>query len=79
MFPLMSSSASGLVTNQATAAACQVNNLHLIRGMIGKPGASVLQMNGQPTAENTRECGADGEMPGFRNWDNPDHIAELAL
>src|SRR5581483_8094269 len=40
---------------QATAAAVQVNNLHLIRGMIGKPGATVLQMNGQPTAQNTRE------------------------
>ena len=35
-------------------------------------------MNGQPTAENTRVCGGDGEMPGFRNWENPDHIAELA-
>ena len=34
---------------------CQVNNLHLLRGMIGRPGAGVLQMNGQPTAQNTRE------------------------
>jgi anaerobic selenocysteine-containing dehydrogenase len=65
-------------SNQASAAAVQVNNLHLLRGMIGKPGATVFQMNGQPTAENTRECGADGEMPGFRNWDNPDQVAELA-
>ncbi|TDC38497.1 nitrate reductase [Micromonospora sp. 15K316] len=65
-------------SNQATAAACQVNNLHLIRGMIGRPGAGVYQMNGQPTAQNTRETGADGDLPGLRNWDNPDHIAELA-
>ncbi len=63
---------------QATAAACQVNNLHLIRGLIGKDGCGVLQMNGQPTAQNTRECGADGDMPGFRNWGNPKHIEELA-
>jgi anaerobic selenocysteine-containing dehydrogenase len=63
---------------QATAAACQVNNLHLIRGMLGRPGCGLYQMNGQPTAENTRECGADGDLPAFRNWDNPDHIAELA-
>jgi anaerobic selenocysteine-containing dehydrogenase len=63
---------------QATAASCQVNNLHLLRGLIGKPGAGVLQMNGQPTAQNTRECGADGDLPGFRNWENPDHIEELA-
>ena len=26
-------------SNQATAAPCQVNNLHLLRGMIGRPGA----------------------------------------
>ena len=63
---------------QATAAACQVNNLNLIRGMIGKPGCGVLQMNGQPTSQNTRETGADGDLPGFRNWDNPEHIEELA-
>ncbi|MEV6371225.1 nitrate reductase [Micromonospora musae] len=65
-------------SNQATAAACQVNNLHLLRGMIGRPGAGLYQMNGQPTAQNTRETGADGDLPGLRNWDNPDHIAELA-
>jgi ferredoxin-nitrate reductase len=65
-------------SHQASAAAIQVNNLHLIRGLIGKPGSTVFQMNGQPTAQNTRECGADGELPGFRNWENPAHIQELA-
>jgi anaerobic selenocysteine-containing dehydrogenase len=65
-------------SHQATAAAVQVNNIHLIRGMLGKPGCGVLQMNGQPTAENTRECGADGDLAGFRNWANDDHIQELA-
>ncbi|WP_241474815.1 molybdopterin oxidoreductase family protein [Nocardiopsis xinjiangensis] len=64
--------------NQATAAAVQVNNVHLLRGMLGRPGAGVLQMNGQPTAENTRECGADGDMTGFRNWNNDGHVADLA-
>ncbi|HYZ36442.1 MAG TPA: molybdopterin-dependent oxidoreductase, partial [Pseudonocardiaceae bacterium] len=65
-------------SHQATAAAVQVNNVNIIRGMLGKPGAGVLQMNGQPTAENTRECGADGDLPGFRNWANDSHVAELA-
>ena len=65
-------------SHQATAAAVGVNNLHLLRGMIGRPGGGVLQMNGQPTAQNNRECGADGDLPGFRNWDNPEHVAELA-
>ncbi|MFB9993904.1 molybdopterin oxidoreductase family protein [Deinococcus oregonensis] len=63
---------------QATAAAVQVNNIHLIRGLIGKPGSGILQMNGQPTAQNTRETGADGDLPGFRNWGNPEHIQQLA-
>ncbi len=65
-------------SHQATAAAVQVNNVHLLRGMIGRPGCGILQMNGQPTAQNTRECGADGDMAGFRNWSNPDHVADLA-
>ncbi|MET8509183.1 nitrate reductase [Streptomyces sp. NPDC004787] len=65
-------------SHQATAAAVQVNNLHLLRGMLGRPGAGVLQMNGQPTAQNTRECGADGDLPGFRNWADEAHVADLA-
>ncbi|MFB1296961.1 molybdopterin oxidoreductase family protein [Mycobacterium sp. pW049] len=65
-------------SHQATAAAVQVNNIHLVRGMLGRPGCGVLQMNGQPTAENTRECGADGDLAGFRNWANDSHIADLA-
>jgi anaerobic selenocysteine-containing dehydrogenase len=65
-------------SHQAAAAAVQVNNLNLIRGMLGRPGCGILQMNGQPTAQNTRECGADGDLPAFRNWDNKEHIRELA-
>jgi anaerobic selenocysteine-containing dehydrogenase len=64
--------------HQATAAAVQVNNLHVVRGMLGRPGCGILQMNGQPTAENTREAGANGDLPGFRNWSNDAHVAELA-
>lgn len=65
-------------SHQATAAACAVNSVHLLRGMLGRPGCGVLQMNGQPTAENTRECGANGDLAGFRNWANPAHVEELA-
>ncbi|HLP74999.1 MAG TPA: molybdopterin dinucleotide binding domain-containing protein, partial [Bacteroidales bacterium] len=63
---------------QATAAAVQINNLHIIRGLIGKKGSGIYQMNGQPTSQNTRETGADGDLPGFRNWENMEHIRELA-
>ncbi|MDT0213047.1 nitrate reductase [Rothia sp. ARF10] len=65
-------------SHQATAASVQVNNIHILRGMLGRPGCGILQMNGQPTAENTREAGADGDLPGFRNWHNESHIADLA-
>jgi anaerobic selenocysteine-containing dehydrogenase len=65
-------------SHQASAAAVQVNNLNLVRGMLGRPGCGILQMNGQPTAQNTRECGADGDMSGFRNWANDAHVADLA-
>ena len=65
-------------SHQATASAVAVHNLHLLRGLIGRPGSGILQMNGQPTAQNNRECGADGDLPGFRNWDNPQHVQELA-
>jgi anaerobic selenocysteine-containing dehydrogenase len=65
-------------SNQATAAAVQLNNVNLLRGMIGEPGCTVFQMNGQPTAENTRETGANGALPGYRNFENDAHVDELA-
>jgi anaerobic selenocysteine-containing dehydrogenase len=65
-------------SHQATAAACQINNLVILRGMLGRRGCGVLQMNGQPTAQNTRETGANGDLTGFRNWQNDDHVADLA-
>lgn len=65
-------------SHEATAASCAVNDVHLLRGMLGRPGAGIYQMNGQPTAQNTRETGADGDLPGMRNWDNPEHVRELA-
>lgn len=65
-------------SNQAGAAACQVNNLNLIRGMVGKPGCGIFQMNGQPTSQNTRECGCDGEFPFGLNPMNEVHVRELA-
>ncbi|MDP8901469.1 MAG: molybdopterin-dependent oxidoreductase, partial [Actinomycetota bacterium] len=76
---LLSTALQGVYqSHQATAAACGINNIHLLRGMIGKPGCGVLQFNGQPTAQNTRETGANGDLPAFRNWDHEEHVQELA-
>ena len=65
-------------SSQATASAVQVNNIHLLRGMIGKPGCAPFQLNGQPTAQNTRETGANGDLPAALNWQNLDHVKVLA-
>jgi ferredoxin-nitrate reductase len=65
-------------SNQATVAACQVNNLHLLRGMLGRPGAGVFQMTGRPAGQHARETGTSGDLPGMRNWENADHVRELA-
>src|SRR5215212_4338438 len=76
---LMSTVLQGVYQSHlATASACMVNNVNLLRGMLGKPGCGVLQMNGQPTAENTRETGSNGDPAAFRNWQNDAHVEELA-
>ena len=76
---LLSTALQGVYqSHQASATAVQINNINLIRGMLGKPGCGVLQMNGQPTAQNTRETGANGSLPGFRNWQNDAHVEDLA-
>lgn len=76
---LLSTALQGVYqSNQATASACQINNINLLRGKMGKAGSGILQMNGQPTAQNNRETGCDGEYPGFRNFQNHTHMQEIA-
>ena len=76
---LLSTALQGVYqSNQATASACAINNINLMRGMIGKPGCGLFQMNGQPTAQNNRETGCDGEYPCFRNYMNPEHMRTVS-
>lgn len=65
-------------SNQATASACAINNIHLLTGKIGKPGCAPFQFAGQPSSMNTRETGADGTYPAYRNWEDPRHMRDLA-
>lgn len=45
---LLSTALQGVYkSSQATASACQINSINLLRGFIGRPGSGVLQMNGQ--------------------------------
>jgi anaerobic selenocysteine-containing dehydrogenase len=64
-------------SHQATASACAINNMHLLMGKIGKPGSAPFQFAGQPSSMNTRETGADGTYPGYRNWEDPNHMRDL--
>jgi anaerobic selenocysteine-containing dehydrogenase len=65
-------------STQATAAACTINSIHLLMGKIGKPGSAPMQFAGQPSSMNTRETGADGTYPAYRNWEDVNHMRDLA-
>lgn len=62
----------------ATSTCVAINNLHLIRGLIGKPGSGPLHMAGQPSSSSNRTVGGVGSYPGQRNVNNPKHIREMA-
>ncbi|WP_290588459.1 molybdopterin dinucleotide binding domain-containing protein [Alicyclobacillus sp.] len=62
----------------ATATCVAINNLHLIRGLIGKPGCGPLHMAGQPSSSTNRTVGGVGTYPAHRNPSNPKHIQEMA-
>lgn len=59
---------------------CQLHNLHLITGKIGKPGCDSLSLTGQPNAcGGTREQGGLTHLlPGHRLVANPKHRAQIA-
>ncbi len=59
---------------------CQVSNLHLLTGKIGKPGSDALSLTGQPNAcGGTREQGGlTHTLPAHRAVANPKHRAEIA-
>lgn len=62
----------------ATTACVAINNLHLIRGLIGKPGCGPLHMAGQPSSSANRTAGGVGTYPAHRNPTNETHIKEMA-
>lgn len=57
-----------------------INNLALIRGAVGKPGASPFSITGQCNAMGTREAGFTSGLPGYRKFENSrDREAMAAL
>ena len=55
-----------------------INNLALITGNIGRPGAAPLSITGQCNAMGTREAGFASCMPGYRKFEEPADREELA-
>lgn len=55
-----------------------INNLALVTGNIGKPGASPFSITGQCNAMGTREAGFTSSLPGYRKFENPQDREELA-
>jgi assimilatory nitrate reductase catalytic subunit len=55
-----------------------INNLALITGNIGRPGAAPLSITGQCNAMGTREAGFASIMPGYRKFENAADREDLA-
>ena len=51
--------------------------MHLITGKIGRPGSAPFSITGQATAMSNRETGGSSALSGYRNYYNPNHVAEL--
>ena len=63
-------------SHQATAAACQVNNIHLLRGMLGRPGCR-RPADERPAdrAEHPRDAAPTATCPAFATGTTPQHVA----
>jgi anaerobic selenocysteine-containing dehydrogenase len=55
-----------------------INNLALVTGNIGKPGASPFSITGQCNAMGTREAGFASSPPGYRKFESATDREELA-
>jgi assimilatory nitrate reductase catalytic subunit len=55
-----------------------INNLALITGNIGRPGASPFSITGQCNAMGTREAGFTSSLPGYRKFESPEDRADIA-
>src|SRR5205809_5601756 len=55
-----------------------INNLALITGNVGRPGASPFSITGQCNAMGTREAGFASSLPGYRKFESAPDREELA-
>lgn len=55
-----------------------INNLALVTGNIGHPGASPFSITGQCNAMGTREAGFTSSIPGYRKFESAEDREEVA-
>lgn len=55
-----------------------INNLALLTGQIGRPGAAPFSITGQCNAMGTREAGFTSSPPGYRKFESAEDRRELA-
>jgi ferredoxin-nitrate reductase len=61
-------------SSEGTAKVRSLINLHLMTGMIGKPGAGPFSLTGQPNAMGGREAGGLSHLlPGYRSVKQAEH------
>ncbi|MEB3312873.1 MAG: nitrate reductase [Cyanobacteriota bacterium] len=65
-------------SQEGTAKARSLIDLHLLTGQVGRAGAGPFSLTGQPNAMGGREAGGLCHLlPGYRQVTNPQHRAEL--
>lgn len=65
-------------STQGTETVNAINNLALLTGNIGRSGAAPFSITGQCNAMGTREAGFTSSIPGYRQFENSAHRAEVA-
>ena len=65
-------------STQGTETVNAINNLSLLTGQIGRPGAAPFSITGQCNAMGTREAGFTSGLPGYRKFESASDREELA-
>ncbi|MGH9352102.1 MAG: molybdopterin-dependent oxidoreductase, partial [Terriglobia bacterium] len=65
-------------STQGTVTVNAINNLALITGQIGRPGASPFSITGQCNAMGSREASFTSSLPGYRKFESEKDREELA-
>jgi assimilatory nitrate reductase catalytic subunit len=65
-------------SSKGTETVNAINNLALMTGNVGRPGASPFSITGQCNAMGTREAGFTSSLPGYRKFESVADREELA-